>query len=680
MISCCSQSVSLAFKKSLGQTTGDTMIKFTPWVMAAGLALSAAIAQDEMISPVVAELNAVAEETPPLPEESAAEPEPMAADLEAFIDGLMASYQATYNVPGYGLSVVTSDETLISKGYGLADVEAETPVTADGTRFHVASISKTFVWTSVMMLVDRGLLDLDTNVNVYLMDLQMPEGERPLTLNDLMAHKGGFEDGYDIFSTKIDELSLIDAMKVSQPDQIYPRGETVAYSNWGTNLAAVIVADVAGQSYADFLFTEILEPLGMTGTALGTIGEAFVSIPASKNYGVTPFGPEEQGQLEQKNFAPIGGMSITPADMAKWMRFHLGRGELDGVRLLNEETYALMRERAFDGDPLGSDMAHGFSDRPFRSLTVYGHDGSINSIFSTMVIAPDLDLAVFLTQNSHSTYRPIAHFPTLLMDRVLMERGLPGTSVADETPSGEQAVAAAEELAGRYITSRRPVRGFERFPGGMGQSEVSAKDGALSLNPEAAPYLPIGPDLWENARGQRLAVLRHEDGSVRGLLIGFGAAILMPVTPATDIYYLAGAFGFAAFFLVTTYLGLWRRLGGADSSASLMGRVLALAALGSAFPMILLGAASMSAFEPLSAPYGELFADYPPAEIVRLCLAASLVALVGFVLLASVPIAWTSSGWSIWRKLHHSALGLSLGAFGIGLIYWGLAFNELVVG
>ena len=366
--------------------------------------------------------------------------------------------------------------------------------------------------------------------------------------------------------------------------------------------------------------------------------------------------------------------------MAKGMRFHLGRGELDGVRLLSEEAYALMRERAFEGDPLGSDMAHGFSDRPFRSITLYGHDGSINSVFSTMVIAPDLDLAVFLTQNSHSTYQPIAHLPVLLMDRVLMERGLPGTLAAESAPSAEEAEAAAEELAGRYISSRRPVRGFERFPGGVFQSEVSAKDGALSLNPEASPYLPIGPDLWENARGQRLAVLRHEDGSVRGLLVGFGAALLMPVTPANDIFYLAGAFGFAAFFLATTYLGLWRRLGGADNATRSVGRILSLVALGSAVPMILLGAASMSVFETLSAPYGDLFADYPPSDIVQLSLAASLVALTGFALLASVPIAWTSSGWSIWRKLHHSALGLSLGAFGIGLIYWGLAFNELVVG
>ncbi|MEO1656093.1 MAG: serine hydrolase domain-containing protein [Pseudomonadota bacterium] len=655
------------------------MIRTTSWMMALALWLGIAAAQDAAddtaIEPVV--------DDPIVSDEAEArEPvvDPLTVDLEAFVDGLMASYQATYHVPGYGVTLVDSEGTLFAKGYGYADVDAGTPVTADDTRFHVASISKTFVWVSIMMLVDRGLVDLDTDVNVYLTRFQMPKGDRPITLNDVMAHRMGLEDGFDVLTTKIDELSLTDAMLASMPGQLHPRGDIVAYSNWGTNLAAVIVADVTGMSYADFLFTEILEPLGMTGTALGTTGEAFVSIPASKNYGVTPFGPEEHPQLEQKNFAPIGGMTITPADMGKWMRFHLGRGELDGVRLLSEETYALMRERAFEGDPRGSDIAHGFSDRPFRSTTLYGHDGSINSVFSTMVIAPELNLAVFVAQNSHATYKPVGQLPHLLMDRVLMARGFPGTEIAEDAPTGDEAAAAAKEIAGRYISSRRPDRGFERLVGAVRQSTASAKDGTVSLDPQGSPFRPIGPDLWEDAEGRRMAVLRYEDGSVKGLLIGFGAAILMPVTLGTDIYVLAGAFGLTVVFLVTTYLGLWRRWGRGDGGATVIGRGLSLLALGSIFPVTFLAAGIGGVGEALSLPFGELFADYPPAEVAGAVVAASAVSALGLVLLVSVVPAWTASGWSVWRKLHHTALGLSYGALAVGLIHWGLAFSDLSIG
>ncbi|MEM0928112.1 MAG: serine hydrolase domain-containing protein [Pseudomonadota bacterium] len=651
------------------------MIRITAWLMALVALMGAATAQEIAEQAEAEDDSAVVEEAAVGQGDRAA----LAADLEAFIDGLMASYQATFRVPGYGLSVVDGSGTLLAKGYGLADAEAGTPVVPDGTRFHVASISKTFVWTAAMMLVDRGLLDLDKDVNVYLKSIQMPGRDRPLTMNDLMAHKGGFEDGFDIFSTKIDELSLIDAMTASQPDQIYPRGETVAYSNWGTNLAAIIVADIADVPYSEFLFTEILEPLGMTGTALGTTGEAFVAIPASKNYGVTPFGPEEQGQIEMKNFAPIGGMTITPADMGRWMRFHLGRGELDGVRLLSEETYALMRERAFDGNPLGSDIAHGFMDSPYRSIRIYGHDGSINSVFSTMVIAPDLDLAVFLTQNSHATYTPIGHVPRLVIDRVLTARGFPDTEIADDAPTGEAATEAAEELAGRYVSSRRPVRGYERLFGGIFQSKVSAKDGAVSLDPERSPYTPIAPDVWENAQGTRMQVLRFEDGTMRGLIVG-GSAVMLPVTLATDIFLLAGAYGLTVVFLVTTYLGLWRRWGRGDGEATAVGRALSLLALASVIPMTLLGAAMVKVGEIMSEPYGELFADYPPAEVISLVTMGSVVMVTGAVLLFSIGPAWASSGWSIWRKLHHTALGLAYGSLGVGLVQWGVAFSSVTIG
>ncbi|MEM7741305.1 MAG: serine hydrolase domain-containing protein [Pseudomonadota bacterium] len=606
--------------------------------------------------------------------------DPFAADLETFIDGLMASYQATYHVPGYGLTVVDSDGPLFSKGYGFADVDAGIPVTPDGTRFHVASVSKTFVWVAVMMLADRGLVDLDADVNGYLTRFQMPEGERPMTLNDVMAHKVGLEDNFDLFSTKIDEVSLVDAMLASQPRQIFARGDVVAYSNWATNLAAVVVADVSGMSYAEFLFTEILEPLGMNGTALGTIGEAFVSIPASKNYGVTPFGPEEEGQLEQKNFAPIGGMTITPDDMGKWMRFLLGRGELDGVRLLSEETFAMMRERVFEGDPRGPDMVHGFSDRPFRSITLYGHDGSINSVYSTMVIAPDLDLAVFLTQNSHATYVPMSQLPHLVMDRVLTARGFSGTEVAEGTPLGEDAVLAAEEIAGRYISSRRPTSGFAKLFGGLAQRTVSAEDGKLSVNENSSPFLPIGPDLWESASGTRMSVLRHDDGTIKGLNIGFGAALLMPMTPAANVNILFVTAGVTALFLVSTCLGVWRRLGSGHATSSVLGRGLSLLALGSLVPIALLGATIAGLVDSFSTPFGELFIDFPSREIVQFSMACSLVSVMAAALLLSVPLAWTSSGWSVWRKLHHSALGLSYAALGVGLVYWGVAFNELVIG
>ncbi|MEO0952555.1 MAG: serine hydrolase domain-containing protein, partial [Pseudomonadota bacterium] len=138
-------------------------------------------------------------------------PEPQDTEnraLEAYVDGLIATYRAIHNAPGYTVSVVRPDRTVFAKGYGYADLDAGTLVDPDATRFYIASISKTFVWTLAMIYVDRGELDLDRDVNDYLTRYTVPDGERPLTLDDLMAHRAGFEESLDVFVPEIAALPL----------------------------------------------------------------------------------------------------------------------------------------------------------------------------------------------------------------------------------------------------------------------------------------------------------------------------------------------------------------------------------------------------------------------------------------------------------------------------------------
>jgi len=87
------------------------------------------------------------------------------AEVEAFLDGLMTALNRQYRVAGSVVAVVADGEVLFQKGYGHEDAEARTPVDPETTLFRIASISKLFVWTSVMQAMERGLLDLDTDIN-----------------------------------------------------------------------------------------------------------------------------------------------------------------------------------------------------------------------------------------------------------------------------------------------------------------------------------------------------------------------------------------------------------------------------------------------------------------------------------------------------------------------------------
>jgi hypothetical protein len=97
------------------------------------------------------------------------------ADLEAFLDGVIASQMRSHQIASVTLSVVKDGELFFAKGYGYADREARLPVDAERTLFRPGSISKLFTWTAVMQLVERGKIDLDADVNQYLSDFQIPD-------------------------------------------------------------------------------------------------------------------------------------------------------------------------------------------------------------------------------------------------------------------------------------------------------------------------------------------------------------------------------------------------------------------------------------------------------------------------------------------------------------------------
>ncbi|MEM7762678.1 MAG: serine hydrolase domain-containing protein [Pseudomonadota bacterium] len=588
------------------------------------------------------------------------------AELRTFVDGIMATHEELHAAPGYSVAIVARDRVITARGYGYADVEAGLPVDGETTRFYVASISKTFVWTAAMLLVDRGQLALDRDVNDYLNRLSVPSGERSLTLNDLMTHRAGFEENLDLFTPEIAVMPIVEAMEASRPAQAFPRGERAAYSNWGSNLVALIIEDVTGEPFETFLYRELLTPLGMSTTVLTADSPNAEDTTIAKNYRVKATGPEVVPQIDLGAFAPIGGITTTAADMARWMRFHLNRGELDGVRLMSESTYALMRSRQFDEVPGGPSRAHGFADVPYRATTLYGHTGSINAFYSNFLVSPELGFGVFISQNTSDSFEPLTSVPHRVFDYLLGHRY--GAFSLRPTPQdGDQALA--EEIAGDYITNRRIFDGLLKvlavFDGAL---QVSAQDGYL-LTPNQPAYVRIDDDLWENREGSRLAVVRDADGNVLRLLGGYGSTHLEPVTFWTDPGKLRLAFLLTVLFAITTWLGLWRRLR-QQREATTTGRVLSTLALLGIAPFIWMAVLSARVADVQNQSFAEIFADWPPTLVLWIATAATVAVVFAVALAIGLPFAWRRARWNIWRRLHYSAYALCYAFLAVMLINW----------
>lgn len=168
-------------------------------------------------------------------------------------------------------AIFNGQDTLYQTHYGYTDIENKS-LANDDTVYEWGSATKLLVWISVMQLWEQGKIDLDTDIAIYLPDgfLTKLSYDTPITMLNLMNHNAGWQETtYDVETGDVNRIvDLADALKQSEPKQIYEPGTVCAYSNWGCSLAGYIVEQISGQPFYKYVQENIFEPLGMTHTAL----------------------------------------------------------------------------------------------------------------------------------------------------------------------------------------------------------------------------------------------------------------------------------------------------------------------------------------------------------------------------------------------------------------------------
>lgn len=607
--------------------------------------------------------------------EAAADGEaPAPADpLHDFVDGVTRTLLAEHELPAMTVAVVQDDALRLARAWGRADLVDERVATAEDTLFRIGSVSKTFIWTAVMMLVERGLLDLDADVNGYLRALRVaPAFGAPVTMRHLMHHRAGFEDSLRLFAVADDDpRTLAELLAEHQPRRVFPPGSRTSYSNWGSALAAQIVEDVAEMPYGEFLRREILAPLGMDQTTWQAPArmDAETRRRLASGYRRGLGALEPQAYMQLGAYWPAGGMASTATDMARWMRLHLNGGELDGVRLLGAETHAALWQRGFDDRPGAADLAHGFQDRTYRGLRLLGHAGGTAAFLSNMVLVPELGLGVFLSQNGAYHASALRQLPERIID---FEAGFDRLPAVAVEANGS---AQLDALAGTYLQNRRVFSSFGKLLalGGATRVDALAADALrVSAAGETRQFRAVEgqTDVFEAADGGRIAFLRDAAGRVVALADDSGVHTLERVGMLDAPNTLFVALGLAGLFSVSCLLGFWWRLGrtrvvgpgsAVASAAALFGCVSVILLLIAAVRL----AASFSDFDLAAMP-----GNYPTPQMLHLHYAGWLLAAAAALMLLALWPAWVASRWSLWRKLHYAAHALTLGVLALLLWQW----------
>jgi len=293
-------------------------------------------------------------------------------------------------IPGLSLAVLQGDRVLLSRGYGLANVELHVPA-SDSTVYQSGSMGKQFTAALVEMLVVNGQLRLDDSIVRWL-----PEGRdvwRGITVRHLLTHTSGVPEYTDSTFDYRKDLTEDELVKfaASRPLDFQP-GERWSYSNTGYVLLGVLIHRVTGRFYGDVLRDSVFRPLGMTDSRV--ISEHDIVFNRADGYQL-----EERGLKNQEWVAPTlnttadGALYFTVRDLIRWAVALNHRGMVGGALLDTAWTPVRLSD--------GATYPYGFGWGIFEQhghLRI-AHSGSWQGFKTVIARYPESGLTVIVLAN-----------------------------------------------------------------------------------------------------------------------------------------------------------------------------------------------------------------------------------------------------------------------------------------
>jgi CubicO group peptidase (beta-lactamase class C family) len=459
-----------------------------------------------------------------------------AEDVASFLDGYMLQQIEHADIAGAVIAVVKDGKLLFAKGYGYSDVAKKTPVSPETTLFRPGSISKLFTWTSVMQQVELGKLDLDRDVNDYL-DFKIPPAfGKPITLRNIMTHSTGFEEtAKDLFVASVDDLRPNSQyLQAHMPARIFPPGQTPAYSNYATTMAAYIVERVSGQNFNDYVEEHIFKPLNMThATFRQPLPDALKS-SMSNGY---ILGSGEPKGFEFVQVAPAGSLSASAVDMTHFMIAHLQNGKYGDAQILKPETAKQMHARQAGWPAAVHGMCLGFYEQSENGHVSIGHGGDTISFHSNLHLFLDDNVGLFVSYNSpgRAEIDPRGSLFNSFVDRYF-------PAAPSNEPTAATAAQDAQSVAGTYSVSRRFETNVLSVTGLLGQAKVAVNpkdntitvDGEKGLNQQPLHFREISPMVFREVDGKAMAVFTNEPGGRRVAYIDYPFMVFQQVNDLFD--------------------------------------------------------------------------------------------------------------------------------------------------
>jgi CubicO group peptidase (beta-lactamase class C family) len=413
------------------------------------------------------------------------------------------SFMRTRHAPGVALCVIQHGKILVSRGYGIADLENAVPVSRD-SEFAMASITKQLTAAGILHLAEKRMLDLDDGISRFVPDL--PDNYRGVTIRRLLNHTAGVKNLQDLGDRywghshgHIEPKGLIDLFR-GEPLDFEP-GTDYHYSNSGYVLLGAAIEKTGGEPYGDYVRHHLLDRLGIKHMI-------YPESLALLEHRVRPYWYNGKAFVNAAYFDPsagfaMGGVYSTAEDLALWTEaLHHGR-------VLSPYYYQLMitPETLLDGEPLS--YGYGMEVGSIEGHTLYAHAGGGVGFISQALYVPDEDLTIAVMSNSNFDGGAVE-----MADRVLRRILRVGEPLDLPLPPG-----AAGRYAGWYCLEDEIV-------------EIALAGGNLLVRDGSGSRRLLYQGNGAFAQEGRLARLhfREERGQVEGFVIARYGSLLAKAT------------------------------------------------------------------------------------------------------------------------------------------------------
>lgn len=418
------------------------------------------------------------------------------SDLDAFIGRGMRDWR----IPGLAITVVKNDTVVFAKGYGVRTVGQDGRVDSR-TLFGMMSTTKAMTALAMAMLVDEGKVRWDDPVRQHLpwFRFSQPWVTEAITVRDLLTHSAGLGNA-DMLWTRGDLSGREILERVAKLDLAYSPRSSFIYQNVMYHAAGEVVAAASGMPWDRFVETRIMAPLGMTRSR-ATLAHMQAMRDPNTSSAHWEFDRVAR-RIDEQPVDPVaaaGAAWSTAEDAAKWLRFLLDSGRVNGQRLVSEASYrelfkpqVLVPASQFYPSlaltrPRWTSYGLGWYQQDYRGMAVQMHTGSIAGRTALTGLVHGERLAVFVFANrDHEEFRH-----AVLWQVIDLWTGAPRRDWSAEL---KQVYDERDARVGRAIAARdatrtpntRPSAALASYAGVFahpvyGDVTVTLVDGALRL-------------------------------------------------------------------------------------------------------------------------------------------------------------------------------------------------------